>query len=125
MSYDHLVIEFEKNGFVVLEDVFSSPEITAVSNEVDHVIEGKSSKLPETEIVYEPDSSPRRVRNAFRLHIYDKQFFETAKHPNFWSSEAILGKSLRLYGSQVFAKPAVWNRRAGASGHAVLAIRAL
>jgi phytanoyl-CoA hydroxylase len=107
MSYDHLVREFEKNGFVVLEDVFSSPEITAVSNEVDHVIEGKSSKLPETEIVYEPDSSPRRVRNAFRLHIYDKQFFETAKHPKLIGPlEAILGKSLRLYGSQVFAKPA-------------------
>jgi phytanoyl-CoA hydroxylase len=107
MSYDHLVREFETNGFVVLEDVFSSPEITAVSNEVDRVIEGKSSKLPETEIVYEPDSSPRRVRNAFRLHIYDKQFFETAKHPKLIGPlEAILGKSLRLYGSQVFAKPA-------------------
>jgi ectoine hydroxylase-related dioxygenase (phytanoyl-CoA dioxygenase family) len=107
MSYDHLVKEFEKNGFVVLEDVFSPPEIAAVSNEVDRIIEGKSSSLPETEIVYEPDSSPRRVRNAFRLHVYEKQFFETAKHPKLIGPlDAILGRSLRLYGSQVFAKPA-------------------
>ena len=107
MSYDHLVKEFEKNGFVVLQDVFSPSEIAAVSNEVDRVIEGKCSNLPETEIVYEPDTSPRRVRNAFRLHIYDSKFLETAKHPELIGPlDAILGKSLRLYGSQVFAKPA-------------------
>jgi phytanoyl-CoA hydroxylase len=107
MSDNHLVKEFEANGFAVLEDVFSPAEIAAVSDEVDRVIEGKASFLPESEIVYEPDSSPRRVRNAFRLHHYSEQFLETAKHPNLIGPlSAILGKSLRLYGSQVFAKPA-------------------
>jgi phytanoyl-CoA hydroxylase len=107
VSYHHLVAEFEQNGFAVLEDVFSPSEIAAISDDVDRVIEGKVSNLPETEIVYEPDTSPRRVRNAFRLHLYDKQFFETAKHPRLIGPlGALLGKSLRLYGSQVFAKPA-------------------
>lgn len=107
MSYDQIVQEFNENGFVVLEDVFSPSEIAAVSDEVNRVIEGRATYLPEAEVVYEPDSTPRRVRNAFRLHIYEQQFLNTAKHPKLIGPlEAILGKSLRLYGSQVFAKPA-------------------
>lgn len=107
MPNSHLVDEFEKDGFTVLEDVFSAAEIAVISDKVDRIIEGKASFLPEAEIVYEPDSSPRRVRNAFRLHHYSEQFLETAKHPNLIRPlNAILGKSLRLYGSQVFAKPA-------------------
>jgi ectoine hydroxylase-related dioxygenase (phytanoyl-CoA dioxygenase family) len=107
MTYDEIALEFDKNGFVVLENVFSPSEIAAVSDEVDRVIEGKAAYLPEKEIVYEPDTVPRRVRNAFRLHFYEKQFLDTAKHPRLIGPlEAILGKSLRLYGSQLFAKPA-------------------
>lgn len=107
MSYDQIAQEFDKNGFVVLEDVFSPSEIAAVSNEVNRVIEGKAAYLPEKEIVYEPDTTPRRVRNAFRLHFYEKKFLDTAKHAKLIGPlEVILGKPLRLYGSQVFAKPA-------------------
>lgn len=107
MSYDQIAQEFNENGFVVLEDVFSPSEITTVSDEVNRVIEGRAAYLPEAEVVYEPDSTPRRVRNAFRLHHYEGRFLNTAKHPNLIGPmEAILGKSLRLYGSQVFAKPA-------------------
>jgi len=107
MTNNQTAREFAENGFVILEKVFSPAEIAAVSDEVDRVIEGRASYLPEKEIVYEPDTVPPRVRNAFRLHVYAKQFLETAKHPKLIGPlEAILGKSLRLYGSQVFAKPA-------------------
>jgi ectoine hydroxylase-related dioxygenase (phytanoyl-CoA dioxygenase family) len=41
MSYNHLVEEFQNNGFVVLDDVFSAAEIAAVSNDVDRVIKAR------------------------------------------------------------------------------------
>jgi ectoine hydroxylase-related dioxygenase (phytanoyl-CoA dioxygenase family) len=107
MSHEQIAREFDNNGFVILEDVFSPSEIAAVSDEVDRVIEGRAAYLPEKELVYEPDTTPRRVRNAFRLHFYEQRFLDAAKHPKLIGPlEAILGKSLRLYGSQVFAKPA-------------------
>jgi phytanoyl-CoA hydroxylase len=99
--------QFEQDGFVVLRDVFSPSEITAISDEVDNVISGGASYLPESEIVYEPDASPKRVRNAFRLHLYSQSFLDAAKHSNLIEPlEDLLGPHLRLYGSQVFAKPA-------------------
>jgi ectoine hydroxylase-related dioxygenase (phytanoyl-CoA dioxygenase family) len=107
MSYALVAEQFEKNGFAVLEDVFSSAELEDISREVDRVIDGKASYMPAVDIVYEPNSSPPRVRNAFRLHIYNKQFLAAAKHANLIGPlSELLGQSLRLYGSQVFAKPA-------------------
>jgi phytanoyl-CoA hydroxylase len=98
---------FEQNGFAIVENVFSKQEISALSQEVDRVIEGKAHYLPSSEIVFEPDTQPPRLRNAFRLHLYNNLFLEAARHPALIAEvQDILGKTLRLYGSQVFAKPA-------------------
>jgi phytanoyl-CoA hydroxylase len=98
---------FEQNGFAIVEDVFSRQEISALSEEVDRVIEGKAAYLPSSEVVFEPNTQPPRLRNAFRLHLYQEMFLEAARHPSLVGPvQAILGKQLRLYGSQVFAKPA-------------------
>lgn len=106
-TYADLRQEFDENGFAVLEGVFSPSEIAAISDEVDSVIDGKAAYLPASEVVYEPNTSPQRVRNAFRLHLYSDKFLEVAKHPNLIGPlEALLGRHLRLYGSQIFAKPA-------------------
>lgn len=107
LAYGDLQKDFDSDGFAVLENVFSPSEIGMISDEVDNVIEGRASYLPPTEVVYEPDTSPQRVRNAFRLHLYSQKFLDAAKHPKLIGPlEALLGSRLRLYGSQVFAKPA-------------------
>lgn len=99
--------EFERDGFVVVEDVFSGQELAAISDEVNRVIEGSAAYLPAREIVYEPDTQPPRVRNAFGLHNYSDIFLQAAKNPSLIGVlESILGRPLRLYASQVFAKPA-------------------
>ena len=99
--------EFEQNGFAIIPGIFSKQEISAISDEVDLVIEGRAAYLPEKDIVYEPDTHPRRVRNAFHLHIYNDAFLQVAKHPALIGAlESILEKPLRLYASQIFAKPA-------------------
>jgi ectoine hydroxylase-related dioxygenase (phytanoyl-CoA dioxygenase family) len=99
--------EFEQNGFVIVPDIFSKQEIAAISDEVDQVVAGKATYLPEKDIVHEPNTYPARVRNAFHLHIYNDAFLQAAKHPALIGAlESILERPLRLYASQIFAKPA-------------------
>lgn len=98
---------FGENGFAILEGLFTEDEISPFSQEIDRIIEGSVDYIPKNDLIYEPGSSPARVRNAFRLHLYNPFFMQLARHPKIVTVvEEILGKPLRLYGSQLFAKPA-------------------
>ncbi|MES2391601.1 MAG: phytanoyl-CoA dioxygenase family protein [Acidobacteriota bacterium] len=100
--------DFERDGFVVVPDVFTGDELATLSNEVDRVVEGRAEYLPAEQLVYEPNTEPPRVRNAFHLHHYSDIFLKAAKNPELLELlGSILGKPLRLYASQVFAKPAL------------------
>lgn len=100
--------DFERDGFVVIENAFSGHELETISDEVNRVIDGRADYLPAEDLVYEPDTRPPRVRNAFHLHAHNDVFLRAAKNPAVLSVlESVLGKPLRLYASQVFAKPAL------------------
>jgi ectoine hydroxylase-related dioxygenase (phytanoyl-CoA dioxygenase family) len=100
--------DFERDGFVVIPDAFSGQEFETISDEVNRVIEGRAEYLSVKDIVYEPDTQPPRVRNAFSLHSHSDVFLRAAKNPAVLGIlESILGRPLRLYASQVFAKPAL------------------
>ncbi len=97
---------FEEDGFLILDRLFTEEEIAPVSEEIDCIIQGKVDYVPPKDIVYEPGSPPR-VRNVFRIHLYNPFFMGMAKHPKIVSVvERLLGRPLRLYSSQLFAKPA-------------------
>ena len=99
--------QFEKNGYLILDRVFLEDEIAPVSDEIDRLIEGRSTYVPERDLVWEPEADPPRLRNAFRLHLYNNFFLEFAKSPKITGILGeLLGHPLRLYGSQLFAKPA-------------------
>jgi ectoine hydroxylase-related dioxygenase (phytanoyl-CoA dioxygenase family) len=99
--------DFARDGFVVLRDVFAPEEIGRISDEIDRIVEGRADYIPERDIVYEPGSEPRRVRNAFRLHVYHPAFLDLARHPELVDAMSrLLPGPIRLYGSQLFAKPA-------------------
>jgi len=99
--------EFEQNGFLILQEAFADREIARLSDEVDEIVQGRAAYLPAQEIIYEPETDPPRVRNAFRMHLNNNVFLEAAKHPPLIAVvQEILGNRIRLYGSQVFAKPA-------------------
>ena len=108
MEYQNLRNDFERDGFVVLENAFTGQQLASLSTEIDRVIDGKTDYLPASEVTYEPNTDPPRVRNAFSLHAYNDIFMQAASNPVVISAlEAILEKPLRLYASQVFAKPAL------------------
>jgi len=101
------VSTFHQDGYVILDRLFTESEIAPISEEVDGVIEGRVSYMPEKDLIWEPDTNPPRLRNALRLHLYNPYFLQVAKNPKLVSVLGeILGNPLRLYGSQVFAKPA-------------------
>src|SRR5579863_1380488 len=98
---------FENNGFVALPGLLSESEIGAVSDEIDKIITGAVDYVPDDCLVYEPGSSPLRVRNVFRVHQFHSIFMDLARHPKIIAAvEQTLGRPLRLYSSQLFAKPA-------------------
>ena len=106
-AFENAAVRFAEDGYVILPGLFSEAEIAPVSDEVDRLIEGQVDYLPEQELVWEPNTEPRRVRNAFRLHLYNEFFLRVAQNPALLEVVgSILGGPLRLYGSQVFAKPA-------------------
>jgi phytanoyl-CoA hydroxylase len=99
--------QFEQNGYVILDQVFSEAEIAPVSDEIDRIIAGDCTYIPERDLVFEPDTNTRQLRNAFRLALYNPLFLEFAKSPKLTGILGeLLGRPLRLYGSQLFAKPA-------------------
>ena len=98
---------FEQDGYLILDQIFSEKEIAPVSDEIDALIAGERTYVPDNDLVWEPNADPRRLRNAFRLHLYDSLFLDFAKSPKLTGVLGeLLGHPLRLYGSQLFAKPA-------------------
>lgn len=99
--------DFETDGFALIENAFSSAEISKISDEVDRILEGRANEFPAEDLVFEPGAEPRSIRNVFRLHQHNPFFMELARHSSLVEPvQAILGSPLRLYGSQLFAKPA-------------------
>src|SRR5262245_53996083 len=99
--------QFEQNGYLILDRLFSEDEIAPVSEEIDRLIAGRATYVPERDLVWEPDANPPRLRNAFRLHLYNDLFLDFAKSRKMTATLGeLLGHPLRLYGSQLFAKPA-------------------
>lgn len=99
---------FAEDGYVVLENLFSEDEIRPISDEVDRIVEGRADYMPAHDVIHEPGSDPPRLRNAFRMHIYNPYFLEVARESKIVTvMEEILGRPVRLYGSQLFAKPAM------------------
>jgi phytanoyl-CoA hydroxylase len=96
-----------EDGFLVVEQLFSEEEIRPMSEEIDCIIAGRADYMPARDLVYEPGSDPPQLRNAFRVHFHHPLFMDFARSPKITRIlEASLGWPLRLYSSQLFAKPA-------------------
>jgi ectoine hydroxylase-related dioxygenase (phytanoyl-CoA dioxygenase family) len=107
INLDEAARSFDENGFLVLDRLFTEEEIAPVSEEIDRIVSGQADYVPKDDIFYEPGASPPRVRNVFRVHLYNPLFMGVAQHPKIVPlAERLLGRPLRLYSSHLFAKPA-------------------
>ncbi|MCC7235647.1 MAG: phytanoyl-CoA dioxygenase family protein [Bryobacterales bacterium] len=97
--------DWRRDGMVVARDLFTAAELAGIEDEVAKLLTGTSG-LPAEELVYEPDTNPPRLRNAFRLHLYSSFFHDLARRPSLTGvMRELLGSPLRLYSSQMFLKP--------------------
>lgn len=107
MQRQEAIHYFTENGFVILPELFSESEISSISQEIDKILTGTARYVPKDSLVYEPGSSPPVIRNVFTLHRFNPMFMNIAQRPRIVSLvEQILASPLRLYSSQLFAKPA-------------------
>jgi len=105
--YAEAVARFQQDGFAILDQLFTEAEIAPVSAEIEAIIAGERAYIPDRDLVFEPGTNSRQLRNAFRLALYNPLFLEFAKSTKLTGILGeLLGRPLRLYGSQLFAKPA-------------------
>lgn len=77
-----MIDDFERDGLVVVKDALSGQELATILDVVNRVTDGRAEYLPAiNDIVYEPDTQPPRVRNAFHLHSYNDVFLKAANNP--------------------------------------------
>ena len=98
---------FEQDGYAILDRIFSEEEISYVSDKSIALSQASERIYRSVTWSLEPGEAERRLRNAFRLALYNPLFLEFAKSPKLTGVlSELLGHPLRLYGSQLFAKPA-------------------
>ena len=102
------LVEFERDGFMVMESLFSDAEMDACLDELDTLgRDPEVLKAPQT--IIEPTSEA--IRSVFAVHYNNRVFAELSRDPRLVSiAEQILGSSVYIHQSRVNLKPALYGQ---------------
>ncbi|MEQ9316286.1 MAG: ectoine hydroxylase [Henriciella sp.] len=96
--------EFDRNGFIVLEDVFSPEEVERMRATANEVREYPDSLADDT-VISEPDSGA--VRSVFAIHRQTIDFDLVSRDPRLAGlAQHILGDDVYIHQSRLNYKPA-------------------
>ncbi|MDA4123163.1 MAG: phytanoyl-CoA dioxygenase family protein [Thaumarchaeota archaeon] len=108
--------KFEKDGFIVVEDLLTPTELRGLKRRVAQIGNGKLKHVPEDRFEVEPAVASGKVkaksgieslRKINNLTDYDEVFLATAKNPKILDVvEELLGPNIMVFGDQFFVKPA-------------------
>jgi phytanoyl-CoA hydroxylase len=108
--------QFERDGFIVVENLLSPAELRKLKKRVADIGNGKLDHVPKDRFEVEPavvsgkakaKSRMESLRKINDLTRYDDVFLEAAKNARILDAvEAILGPNLKIFGDQFFVKPA-------------------
>ncbi len=97
------VKDYEQNGFLILEDVFSEEEVCGLRRELDRLRGDEKIKLA-GETITEPGSGD--IRSIFRIHQVSPVFNELAADPRLAGlAQYLLGDQVYLHQSRLNYKP--------------------
>ena len=110
------VTRFAVNGYLVVEDLLSPPEVEALSARTDQIAAGKAEHVSEDRVqlerIYregEAEVSDRvlSVRKLYRIAVQDDVMWGHASNPKIVDIIAdLLGTDdIKMYGDQLFMKP--------------------
>lgn len=94
---------YEKNGFLLLEDLFNAREVATLLQEVQHMVDDPAiAGLPET--ITEPSSN--EVRSIFRVHQLNDLLGKLARDPRLINvARQVLGSEVYMHQSRANMKP--------------------
>jgi ectoine hydroxylase len=98
---------FDQNGYLVLKDVFSTPEVTALQEESRRMRSGEA-RLSAENVITEPGSN--EVRTVFRLDEENALFDRLAR------DERVAGRVRYLLGDDVYLHQSRLNYKPGFTG---------
>ncbi|MCB5362866.1 ectoine hydroxylase [Pusillimonas sp. CC-YST705] len=95
--------DYERDGFIMLENLFSAEEVAALLGEV-HDLSQEGEKRNWNEAIREPGSN--KVRSVFRVHSLSEKIGALARDPRLLNvARQILGSETYLHQSRVNFKP--------------------
>jgi phytanoyl-CoA hydroxylase len=107
---------FESKGYLVVRNLLTAAEVEALGARADQIAAGEAKHVPEQWVQVEPaikrgeiqaDSQVASVRKLWNLVPYDDVMRAHATHPKILAVIAdLLGPDIKLYGDQLFMKPA-------------------
>ena len=105
-STQELARRFREDGFVLVRNFFSDPEVDELEENIDHYIAHVLPNVDRTHVVYESGwSGP--VKQFSRLELYDDYFATVLKRPDVTQLlSACLGAAIEPLTTEVFYKPA-------------------
>jgi ectoine hydroxylase-related dioxygenase (phytanoyl-CoA dioxygenase family) len=107
---------FQKNGFLVVENLLEEGELAALRSRVDLVASGDAVHIDSAQLQVEPDVEAGKektpetyaasLRKMSHVAFHDDVFMSHARNPKVLDVvESLLGPDLKLYQDQVFMKP--------------------
>ena len=109
-----LTRQYEEDGYIVVENLFSREEVDRLGRRIDEVCAGKTD-FPDRDMEWEPDMTEagvprlRHMRHIRKLHngvLHDQVFRDFAGDPRILNvAEALIGHDIKLFGDQLFIKP--------------------
>ncbi len=109
MLGDEQVAQCEQDGFLIVEDLLSKPELETIRRRIVDIVEGRTD-FPEEHLEFEPNADRTRHLDNFRklnnCAEHDQVFLDHARNPGILSVvESLLGPDIKLMGDQFFLKP--------------------
>jgi phytanoyl-CoA hydroxylase len=104
------VEDYQRLGYLVVEDLFEPQEIDELRERIVAVAEGRVPNFPDRDIEYEPgkQNSPGilAIRKINRCAENDSVFMKHAKNSRVLDVvESLIGHDIKLFASQCFMKP--------------------
>ena len=104
------VKQFEEDGFLVVEDLLSAPQVDELKLHIEQIADGRLP-FPQESLEWEPgtelqDRGMMSLRKINSCAAHDPFFVEHSSKPAILDViESLLGSDIKLFGDQAFIKP--------------------
>jgi ectoine hydroxylase-related dioxygenase (phytanoyl-CoA dioxygenase family) len=105
-----LVDQFNRDGVLIVENVFKPEEIETLRQRTEDIANGVVTTYPEADIEYEPGGDRERrladIRKLNHCDANDVVYRDAARNPGILDViESLLGPDINLESEQLFMKP--------------------